>query len=58
MLGQEAGNKLIGYWRSHDIKEAYEFAILTNLIHQEWTGISFKDHKNLKELKTNFYCFS
>jgi len=52
MLGQETRNKLTDYWRNHDIKEGDEFAILTNLIHQEWTGISVKDHKNLKGLKT------
>jgi len=52
MLGQETRNKLTDYWRNHDIKEGDEFAILTNLIHQEWTGISIKDHKNLKGLKT------
>lgn len=40
MLGQETRNKLTDYWRNHDIKEGDEFAILTNLIHQEWTGIS------------------
>jgi len=38
--------------RNHDICEGDEFAILTNLIHQEWTGISVKDHKSLKGLKT------
>jgi len=52
MLGQETRNRLTDYWRNHDIKEGDEFAILTNLIHQEWTGISVKDHKNLKGLKT------
>jgi len=51
MLGQETRNKLTDYWRNHDIKEGDEFAILTNLIHREWTGISIKDHKNLKGLK-------
>jgi len=52
MLGQETRNRLTDYWRNHDIKEGDESAILTNLIHQEWTGISVKDHKNLKGLKT------
>lgn len=52
LLGQETRNKLTDYWRNHDIKEGDEFAILTNLIHQEWTGISVKEHKNLKGLKT------
>ena len=42
MLGQETRNKLTDYWRNHDISEGDEFAILTNLIHQEWTGISVK----------------
>jgi DNA-damage-inducible protein D len=29
-----------------------EFAILTNIIHQEWSGVSVKDHKKLKGLKS------
>ena len=29
-----------------------EYAILTNIIHQEWSGISVKKHKDLKGLKT------
>ena len=33
-------------------KEGDEFAILTNIIHQEWADISIKDHKKLKGLKT------
>jgi DNA-damage-inducible protein D len=52
MMGQETRNKLTDYWKSHEIKEGEEFAILTNIIHQEWSGISVKDHKNLKGLKT------
>ena len=52
MLGQETRNKLTDYWRNHYISEGDEFTILTNLIHQEWTGIRVKDHKNLKGLKT------
>ncbi len=42
MTGQETRNKLTDYWASHDIKQGEEFAILTNLIHQEWTGVSVK----------------
>ena len=38
MTGQETRNKLSDYWRGHDIKEGQEFAILTNIIHQEWAG--------------------
>ncbi len=52
MMGQETRNKLTDYWKSHDIKEGEEFAILTNIIHQEWSGVSVKEHKNLKGLQT------
>lgn len=52
MMGQETRNKLTDYWSNHDIKQGKEFAILTNIIHKEWTGINVKDHKSLKGLKT------
>jgi hypothetical protein len=52
MMGQETRNKLTDYWKDHDIKENKEFAILTNIIHQEWADITVKEHKDLKELKT------
>ncbi len=52
MTGQETRNKLTDYWAEHDIKKGEEFAILTNLIHQEWSGVSVKSHKELKNLKT------
>jgi DNA-damage-inducible protein D len=52
MTGQETRNKLTDYWRDHDIKEGDEVAILTNIIHQEWSGVSVKEHKNLKGLKS------
>ena len=52
MMGQETRNKLTDYWGDHGVSEGQEFAILTNIIHQEWTGISVKDHKNLKGLKS------
>jgi len=52
MMGQETRNKLTDYWSDHDIKEGGQFAILTNIIHQEWTGLDVKDHKKLKGLKT------
>ena len=32
--------------------EGEEYAILTNIIHQEWSGLSVKEHKNLKGLKS------
>ena len=52
MTGQETRNKLTDYWATHDIKKGDEFAILTNLIHQEWSGVSVEAHKSLKGLKT------
>ncbi|HBR78936.1 MAG TPA: hypothetical protein DEA46_00720 [Candidatus Moranbacteria bacterium] len=52
MMGQEVRNKLTDYWSDNGVKEKEEFAILTNIIHQEWTGLSVKGHKKLKGLKT------
>ncbi len=52
MMGQETRNKLTDYWKDHDIKAGNEYAILTNIIHQEWADLSVKDHKNLKGLKS------
>ena len=51
MMGQETRNKLTDYWSEHEISKEKEFSILTNIIHQEWTGISVKDHKEMKGLK-------
>lgn len=52
MTGQETRNKLTDYWKDHEITEGEEYAILTNIIHQEWSGLSVKEHKNLKALKS------
>jgi DNA-damage-inducible protein D len=52
MMGQETRNKLTDYWSEHDIKKENEYAILTNIIHEEWADISVQDHKKLKGLKT------
>ena len=51
MTGQETRNKLTDYWADHDIKKGDEFAILTNIIHQEWSGVSVKAHKAIKGLQ-------
>jgi len=51
MTGQETRNKLTDYWAGHDVKKGEEFAILTNIIHQEWSGLSVKSHKELKGIK-------
>lgn len=52
MMGQETRNKLTDYWQDHEITREDEFAALTNIIHQEWSGVSVKKHKNIKGLKT------
>ena len=52
MTGQETRNKLTDYWKSAGIKEQDEFAVLTNVIHQEWTELTVKKHKKLKGLKS------
>lgn len=51
MMGQETRNKLTDYWRKHRVKEPDEYAILTNIIHHEWSGLSVKGHKRYKGLK-------
>ena len=51
MTGQETRNKLTDYWKQSGVKKSDEFSFLTNIIHQEWTGMSVKQHKNLKGLK-------
>ena len=51
MAGQETRNKLTDYWAGHDVDKGTEMAILTNVIHQEWTGYSVAGHKELKGLK-------
>lgn len=52
MTGQETRNKLTDYWKESGVEKSDEFAMLTNIIHQEWTGLSVKNHKNLKGLQT------
>lgn len=52
MTGQETRNKLTDYWADHDIRKGEEFAILTNVIHQEWSDVTVADHKAIKGLKS------
>jgi DNA-damage-inducible protein D len=52
MMGQETRNKLTDYWKDHEIKGEDEYAILTNIIHREWSGVPVKKHKEIKGLKT------
>lgn len=51
MLGIETRNKLTDYWKESGVKEGQEYASLTDIIHQEWSGLTTKQHKNLKSLK-------
>ncbi len=52
MTGQETRNKLTDYWKDSGVEKSDEFAMLTNIIHQEWTGLTVKKHKDLKGLKS------
>lgn len=52
VTGQETRNKLTDYWKENDVTRESEFALLTNIIHEEWTGLSVTKHKQLKQLKT------
>ena len=51
MSGQETRNKLTDYWQEHGVNKGDEFALLTNIIHQEWTGMTVKRHKDVKGLE-------
>jgi DNA-damage-inducible protein D len=42
MTGQETRNKLTDYWKESGVEKSDEFAFLTNIIHQEWTGLTLK----------------
>ncbi|MEI7734401.1 MAG: Bro-N domain-containing protein [Ferruginibacter sp.] len=52
MTGQETRNKLTDYWSENGVQKGPEFALLTNIIHQEWTGLTVKKHKDLKGLQS------
>jgi hypothetical protein len=50
MTGQETRNKLTDYWSENEVVEGQEFAILTSIIHQEWSDLTVGEHKKLKNL--------
>jgi len=52
MTGQETRNKLTDYWKQSGVEKNDEFAYLTNIIHQEWSDLTVKQHKNLKRLQS------
>ena len=56
MTGQETRNKLTDYWANNEVKPGQEFALLTNLIREEWSGVSVKRHKEFKSLKSQNLC--
>ena len=51
MRGQEIRNKLTDYWSESDVQEGLEYAKLTDIIHKEWTGLTTKGYKKIKNLK-------
>ncbi len=52
MTEQETRNKLTDYWKDSGVTQKDEFAMLTSIIHQEWTGLTVEKHKELKGLKS------
>jgi DNA-damage-inducible protein D len=52
MMGQETRNKLTDYWKDHKIKKEEEYAILTSIIHKEWSDVTVQEHKKIKGLNT------
>ena len=51
MRGQEIRNKLTDYWSENEVTQEKEYALLTDIIHKEWTELTTREHKNLKKLK-------
>ena len=52
MTGQETRNKLTDYWKQSGVEKSDEFALQTNIIHHEWSGLTVKEHKQKKKLKS------
>lgn len=51
MISIKARNELTDQWKSHGIKEGIEYALLTDALTLEWSGLKTKDYKNLKNIK-------
>lgn len=45
MTGQETRNKRTDDWKESGVERSDEFALLTHIIYQEWTGLSLQAHK-------------
>jgi DNA-damage-inducible protein D len=52
LMGLETRHKLTQYWATHEIKNGEQFAVLTNVIHREWSDLTVKEHKQLKGLES------
>lgn len=44
-------NKLTDIWKESGINEGYEYAILTNDIYREWSGMTAKEYKEFKGIR-------
>lgn len=51
LISIKARNELTDQWKLHEVKEGKEYAILTDALTIEWSGLSTKDYKKLKNLK-------
>lgn len=52
LLSIKMRGDLTDFWSDHGIKESAEFAKLTGITHKEWTGMTVREHKDLKGLKS------
>lgn len=52
LLSIKIRGDLTDFWSDHGIKESAEFARLTGITHKEWTGMTIREHKSLKGLKS------
>lgn len=49
--GIQDRKKLTDVWKDNGVTEEVEYAILTNEIYQEWSGMNVKEYKNYKGIK-------
>lgn len=51
LKGMQDRKRLTDIWKDGNIKDGKEFAILTNEIYKEWSGMSAKEYKEYKGLR-------
>lgn len=51
MKGIQERKKLTDIWKDNGIESSLEYAILTNDIYKEWSGMTAKEYKNFKGLR-------